>query len=111
MDNVMYYVSNGAQAAAPAAGMMAQPFEQGFIPGANMALMGPAAIAVLIIGALVLFGFWIWMIVHAVQNEPKDQALWILILMLTNFWGGIIYYFAVKRKMDNHLHPPHKQIL
>ena len=75
-------------------------------------MFAPVILTIFILGALVLFGFWIWMIVHAICNDIKDQAVWILILMLTNFWGGVIYYFAVKRKWDAKVHAPHhKQIL
>jgi len=107
MNTFYTVVSDGAQAAAPAMGLVGGAYPNPTMMPISDPILGPAALAVLVIGALILFGFWIWMIVHAIKNEPKDQALWILILMLTNFWGGIIYYFAVKRKMDARIHPPH----
>lgn len=99
--------TDSAQMAAPAMGMMGGAYPNPAMMPFGDPVMGPAVLAVLVIGALVLFGFWIWMLVHAIKNEPKDQAIWILILMLTNFWGGIIYFFAVKRKMDAKVHAPH----
>jgi hypothetical protein len=107
MNTFYTMVSDGAQAAAPVVGMMGGAYPNPTMMQFANPLVGPVAITVLVIGALVLFAFWIWMLVHAIQNEPKDQALWILILMLTNFWGGVIYYFAVKRKMDARINPPY----
>lgn len=62
--------------------------------------IAPVFVAALVVCGIVLVGFWLWMIVHAIRNEIKEQAVWILILLLTNFWGAIVYYFAVKRKVD-----------
>lgn len=62
--------------------------------------LAPVFVAALLVCGIVLIGFWLWMIVHAIRHDVKDQAIWILILMLTNFWGAIVYYFAVKRKID-----------
>jgi hypothetical protein len=47
---------------------------------------------------LVLFGmaFWIWMILDCANNEPSgsDKIVWILIILLGNFIGAAIYFFA-----------------
>ncbi len=63
--------------------------------------MGAAVLVIALLAGIVLLGFWIWMLVHAIKHEIKDQAVWILILMLANFWGAVVYYFAIKRKMDH----------
>ena len=106
--NIFYSaVQDGAQAAAPVVGMMGGGYPNPAMLPLGNPFLGPLALIVMVIGALILFAFWVWMIIHAIKNEPKDQALWILILMLTNFWGAVIYYFAVKYKMDKHLHAPH----
>lgn len=44
--------------------------------------------------------FQILMIIHAAQNEIKDRALWIVIMVFTGGVGAVIYYFAVKRPFD-----------
>lgn len=76
----------------------------GIYPAVNDLAAGPSIapvfVAALVLCGIVLVGFWLWMIVHAVRSEIKDQAVWLLLLLLTNFWGAIVYYFAVKRKMD-----------
>lgn len=49
---------------------------------------------------------WIVMLVDVVQRKTEDfpnksendRMVWILIVALTNWLGGIIYYFAIYRK-------------
>jgi prolipoprotein diacylglyceryltransferase len=44
---------------------------------------------------------WIFMLVDAIKRKYKtenDRLVWILILVLTNVMGAIIYYFVVKKK-------------
>jgi hypothetical protein len=50
------------------------------------------------VGAL-LFAFWIWMIVDCATNEPpgNDKIVWILIVVLLNWVGAIVYFFARRR--------------
>jgi multisubunit Na+/H+ antiporter MnhC subunit len=90
--------AEGANSAAAAMGAL------GIYPSVNSIAAQPTmaapVVAALLLCAIVLVAFWIWMIVHAIRNDIKEQATWILILMLTNFWGAIVYYFAVKRKLD-----------
>jgi len=46
--------------------------------------------------------FWIWMLVDVIQNEQNDElTMWILILILGNWVGAIIYYFVRKRKRSD----------
>lgn len=54
----------------------------------------------IIIGAFVL---WIMMIVDAAKRDfpgPNDKIVWILIIVLAQFLGAIIYYFVIKRPAD-----------
>src|SRR5688572_8947761 len=48
---------------------------------------------------LVGFVFWVMMLVHAVKNPIKDKAVWIIVILLFNLMGAVVYYFAVKRGM------------
>ena len=46
---------------------------------------------------LAAFGFWIWMLIDCVTNEPSegnDKLIWILIIVLTNGLGALIYFFV-----------------
>lgn len=41
--------------------------------------------------------FWIWMLVDCASNEPSDSGsndkiVWILIIVLTHWIGGLIYF-------------------
>ena len=49
-------------------------------------------------GAL-LFAFWIWMIIDCAQNEPpsNDKIVWLLVVILLNWIGATIYFFARRR--------------
>ncbi|TES93798.1 MAG: PLDc_N domain-containing protein [Candidatus Cloacimonadota bacterium] len=55
-----------------------------------------------------LLGLWIWMLIDCIKREEKDfpsmgentKLIWILIVVLTQWIGAIIYYFMVKQKMD-----------
>lgn len=41
--------------------------------------------------------FWIWMIIDVATNEPSegnDKIVWLLIVILTNWVGALIYYFV-----------------
>jgi predicted PurR-regulated permease PerM len=52
----------------------------------------------ILIGAL-LFVFWIWIIVDCAQRKFKnsdEKIVWIIIVVLAGWIGGLIYYFVVK---------------
>ncbi len=44
--------------------------------------------------------FWILMLVHAATKEVENKALWLIIIVFLGFIGAIVYYFAIKRPMD-----------
>jgi len=55
--------------------------------------------ALMILIFVLVFGFYIWMLVDCIKRENfKDKTLWILIILLANWIGAIVYYFVVKRK-------------
>ncbi len=46
------------------------------------------------IGATV---FWVWMVIDCATKEPSegnDKIVWLLIILLTNIIGALIYYFV-----------------
>ena len=48
---------------------------------------------------IVGFILWIWMIIDCALNEPSegnDKIIWILVIVLTN-WIGALIYFLVRR--------------
>ncbi|WP_442941810.1 PLDc N-terminal domain-containing protein [Nostoc sp.] len=47
----------------------------------------------LIVGLL----FWLWVLIDCITKEPKDgnnRLVWILVILLTNSIGAIIYFFV-----------------
>ncbi len=62
----------------------------------------PAVIALsfaslFILAALMVFVFWVWMLIDCATNEPSegnDKVIWILVIVLTNGVGALIYFFA-----------------
>jgi len=49
---------------------------------------------------ILLFVFWIWMIIDCAQRRFKrdtDKIVWILVIILLQIVGALIYYFVVKR--------------
>jgi phosphotransferase system glucose/maltose/N-acetylglucosamine-specific IIC component len=57
----------------------------------------------LIIGLLSLaaLGFWVWMLIDAIQNPRLDsntRLIWILVIVLTGAIGALIYFVAGRNK-------------
>jgi len=60
---------------------------------------GAAAMMILFcVLALAASGFWLWMLVDALVNEPdtNQKILWFLVIFFLHFVGAIIY-FAVRK--------------
>lgn len=48
-----------------------------------------------------VFAFWVWMIIECATKEPSegnDKLIWILVILLLNWLGALIYYFARRPK-------------
>jgi len=48
-----------------------------------------------------LLGFWIWMIVDVADNKQlngNDKLIWVLIVVLCNWIGALIYYLVQRPK-------------
>jgi len=92
------------------------PFRAGCIEG------GPTMDAAFVFGPLLIFqilffcgfglvglvatAFWIWMIIDVATNEPSegnDKIVWLLVVILTQLIGALIYYF-VRRPERIRLH-------
>ena len=56
---------------------------------------------IIIAGVLAVGIFWVWMVIDcATQETPEgnDKVVWILIIVLMNWLGALIYYFVRRRK-------------
>ncbi len=63
-----------------------------------------AMILLIMLGLVMLIslGFWLMMLIHAVKNNIADKPVWILILLVSFFFGmwligALVYYFVVKK--------------
>lgn len=68
---------------------------------AEAAIFPLIALLIFLVIAIVVLGlaFWIWMIVDCARRDFKnenDKIVWILVIVLLQLLGAIIYYFAVK---------------
>jgi len=46
---------------------------------------------------LALFAFWIWMLIDCLTHESSegnDKIIWVLVIVLLNFIGALIYFFV-----------------
>ena len=51
--------------------------------------------------ALAAFGFWIWMLIHAVTNKglgDGEKIAWVLVIFFLHFIGALIYFFIGRPK-------------
>ena len=50
----------------------------------------------IVIAALIAGVFWCWMLVDCIlkeSNENNERIVWLLVIILTNFFGAILYFF------------------
>ena len=50
---------------------------------------------------LASFAFWIWMLIHAIQNKgltDTEKIIWVLVVLFLHFLGGLIYFFVGRPK-------------
>lgn len=66
----------------------------------GFAALGIGLMILLFAVGLALFVFWILMIVHAATHAIENKAVWVIVIVIFQGIGAIIYYFAVKRKFD-----------
>lgn len=63
-------------------------------------------LVLIIVGAIIIIWmivFWIMMLVHAIKHEKENKAIWVIVMVITSFFGALAYYFIVKRKLDKDL--------
>ena len=56
--------------------------------------------------ALAIFAFWVWMLVHAIQNKgltDGEKVGWVLAIALLHCLGAAIYFFVGRPKQKKSL--------
>ena len=67
----------------------------GIISGAFSLLFGLISIVI----GIALFAFWLWMLIHAIQNKglsDGERVVWVLVIIFLPFIGSIIYFFVAR---------------
>ncbi len=47
------------------------------------------------------FVFWIWMLIHAIQNQglsDGERIAWVLVILFLHFLGALIYFLVGRPK-------------
>ena len=55
---------------------------------------------------LLLFVFWIWMLIDAIQNKgltDGEKIGWVLAVVFLHFIGGLLYFFIGRPKRNTPL--------
>jgi len=51
--------------------------------------------------ALLSMVFWIWMLIHAIQNKgltDNERIVWVLVIVFVHLIGALIYFFVGRPK-------------
>jgi hypothetical protein len=60
-------------------------------------------LALLVLAPLTVLSmvFWIWMLIHAIQNKgltDTEKIIWVLVIVFLHVLGALIYFFAGRPK-------------
>ena len=47
--------------------------------------------------------FWLWMLIDAIRKPIENKPLWIILIILLNLLGAILYFFIPRRALKNKL--------
>jgi len=48
---------------------------------------------------IALFAFWLWMLIHAIQNKglsDGEKVVWVLVIIFLPVIGSILYFFIAR---------------
>jgi uncharacterized membrane protein YhaH (DUF805 family) len=67
----------------------------------GMAIGGVLVLLIAAVIGLALFGFWLWMLIHALTNRGMngtEKLAWVLVVFFGSLIGAIVYFFVGKPK-------------
>lgn len=73
--------------------------------GAELLIL-PILLLICIPIGLAMMAFWIWMLIHAIQNKglsEGEKIAWVIVLVFVHFLGAVIYFFVGRPKAGNPL--------
>ncbi len=71
-----------------------------YIGGGEIVLLLAMAVFLVPLG-LAALAFWIWMLVDAIRSPALtdgEKVAWVLVILFLHLLGGLIYFFAGRRK-------------
>ena len=80
----------------------------------EQAATGIIAIQLILFFGMMVFGliamaFWIWMLIDCLKHESSegnDKLIWVLVIVLTNWIGALIYFFVRRPERKRALQVP-----
>jgi len=80
----------------------------------EQAATGLIAIQLILFIGMMVFGliamaFWIWMLIDCLKHESSegnDKLIWVLVIVLTNWIGALIYFFVRRPERKRALKVP-----
>jgi len=64
-------------------------------------LLLPLFLLLVIPLCIATFAFWIWMLIHAIQNKglsEGEKIAWVIVLVFVHFLGALLYFFIGRPK-------------
>lgn len=61
----------------------------------------PVLLLIVVPISLAMLAFWIWMLIHAIQNKglsEGEKIAWVIVLVFVHFLGAVIYFFVGRPK-------------
>jgi uncharacterized membrane protein YidH (DUF202 family) len=58
---------------------------------------------------LAIFAFWVWMLVHAIQNRgltDSERIVWVIVIVFLHVLGALLYLLIGRPKADQAPPPP-----
>ena len=57
-------------------------------------------IGVIFLFAIPLLAFWFWMLIDLIVKPIKPKFLWVMILLIFNWLGAVVYFFTARRQYN-----------
>lgn len=70
----------------------------------GFALGGLLILLLIVVIGLAAFGFWLWMLIHAMTNKgikDGEKIAWVLVVFFGSLLGAIIYFFVARPKASS----------
>ncbi len=61
----------------------------------------PLLLLIFIPLGIAMFAFWLWMLIHAIQNKglsEGEKVAWVIVIALVHFLGSLLYFFIGRPK-------------